>query len=123
MSKIKNMTETEDLALKEFVRKIKEAFGKRLKQCILFGSKARGDFDEESDMDILVVLDRVSNYEREEVWNIADDMILKYGVLISPRVIDTEEEVAKQRYGILFYREIEKNGKHRGKSYEQENID
>ena len=110
MREIKNITETEDLALKEFVEKLKESFGERVKQCVLFGSKVRGDFDEESDIDILVVLDYVTNYEREKIWMIADDMILKYGVLISPRVIDTKEIVAKQRYGVLFYREIEKDG-------------
>ena len=56
MSKIKNITKTEDLALKEFVRKIKETFVKRLKQCI---PKVRGDFDEESDVDSIYLSDQL----------------------------------------------------------------
>ncbi|OYD16233.1 hypothetical protein CH333_03915 [candidate division WOR-3 bacterium JGI_Cruoil_03_44_89] len=104
------LTDKENLALEELVRKIKGLFGTRVRRLVLYGSKVRGDFDEESDIDILVVLDKISDTERKEIWNFADDMILKHGILISPRVIDTEEMATKRRYGILFYREIEKNG-------------
>ncbi len=110
MKKIKNLTSIEDSALKEFVRKTNESFKKRVKQFIFYGSKLRGDFDEESDIDILVVLDSVSDFEREQIWSIANDIIIEYGILISPRVIDEQEIVAKQRYGVLFYDEVEKNG-------------
>lgn len=40
-------------------------YGERLKGVYLFGSCARGEEDQESDVDVLVVLDRVVNYARE----------------------------------------------------------
>lgn len=42
-----------------------ELYGDRLKGVYLFGSYARGEADEESDIDILIVLDRVDNYSQE----------------------------------------------------------
>ena len=38
--------------LSEFLKSSKELFGEKLKDIILFGSYARGDYDDESDVDI-----------------------------------------------------------------------
>ena len=103
------LTDIEGLALRKFIARVRKCFGIRVRQFILYGSKVRGDFDDKSDIDILVVLDTVSNSEREKIWGFADDIILNCGVLISPRVINIEEMVAKWRYGVLFYREVEKS--------------
>ena len=42
-----------------------EIYGERLKGVYLFGSYARGEADEESDIDVLIVLDRVDDYSSE----------------------------------------------------------
>jgi len=43
--------------LSEIRRRLEAAFGKRLKEVILFGSRARGDAAPDSDLDLLVVLE------------------------------------------------------------------
>ncbi len=44
---------------------LSDLYGERLKGVYLFGSHARGEADEESDIDVLIVLDRVDNYSEE----------------------------------------------------------
>jgi Nucleotidyltransferase domain len=43
-------------ALQEFDRKLGERFGRKYVKLILFGSRARGDNDLESDADVVVIL-------------------------------------------------------------------
>lgn len=45
------------LILDELIQKILPIFGSKLKRVILFGSYARGDYDEESDIDVMFLID------------------------------------------------------------------
>jgi predicted nucleotidyltransferase len=68
-------------------------YGERLKGVYLFGSYARGEADEESDVDVLVVLDRVDRYsgELERTSELIATLSLEHGVTIS-RVFATERQ-------------------------------
>jgi len=50
------MTAEERAILHELRRELATLYGDRLEQLVLFGSRARGDADVASDMDLLVVL-------------------------------------------------------------------
>jgi predicted nucleotidyltransferase len=50
---------------REAARRLKDAYGDRLREVVLFGSWARGEAHEESDVDLLVVLDEVADRVRE----------------------------------------------------------
>ena len=45
----------------EFIIEINKILGKRLKKVILYGSYARGDFNEDSDIDIMILTDLMDN--------------------------------------------------------------
>ena len=74
-------------ALDEFIRRVEARFGDSVQEIILFGSYARGDHDEESDIDVLIVGD----VDFDELMNIVTDILLEYGELISPIVLKPEE--------------------------------
>ena len=46
-------------AIKEFIQRLRKAEGDNLMQVVLFGSVARGDDHEESDIDIFILLKKL----------------------------------------------------------------
>ena len=71
--------------IREFKQEIKNLYGPRLKDVILYGSWARGDATEASDIDLLIVLEGqvVPGQEIDRMIDIITDINLKHGELIS----------------------------------------
>jgi predicted nucleotidyltransferase len=46
-----------NVLLNELIERVRPVFGASLKKVMLFGSYARGDYDEESDIDVLIMVD------------------------------------------------------------------
>lgn len=80
-----NLTENERQALLELKKRICEKFPDA--EIILYGSKARGDFDKESDIDVLVLLENIVNWDlKEEIFSIAFELELKFDVIFGVTV-------------------------------------
>lgn len=64
---------------------MEKLYSKRLKSIILYGSWARGDATEESDIDVLVMLEGevIPGKEIDRMIDIITEINLKHGVLIS----------------------------------------
>ncbi len=61
-------------------------------QIILFGSKARGDDDEESDIDLLLLTDRkIAWKERKAIIDALFEIELSYDVVLSPLIVPDQE--------------------------------
>ena len=76
---------THDIIM-EFARGVKRILGSSLKQVILYGSYARGDYNVNSDIDIMVLTTLTdAEIERVEsdVYGLAFDFQMDYGVDIS----------------------------------------
>jgi len=78
----------------------------------LYGSYARGDFDSDSDIDIVAIVNGQRIYLQDKlkkIWNAVSDMELTYETIISPTVIPQEEfETYKQI--LPYYQNILKEG-------------
>ena len=74
-----------------------ELYGARLRQVVLFGSHARGEAHDESDVDVLVVLDGEVDYvtEARRVLDVQIDMLNRYELLLSliPVALATYQDV------------------------------
>jgi uncharacterized protein len=72
--------------VKKFKQRVKYLYGERLTALYLFGSYARGDSEEGSDLDILVVLDtfRFHSSEISRTADLVSDLSLEYLITVSP---------------------------------------
>ena len=62
-----------------------------IKALVLYGSLARGQADEESDVDLLVVTARpLTRLERHEITNVVFEVNLQHGTNFSTLVVDLE---------------------------------
>jgi predicted nucleotidyltransferase len=79
-------------AIQEFVQRARLLYGDRLRQVILYGSWARDEATEESDIDVAVVLaDEVRpGTEIDRMIDIITDINLEYGVLLSVYPVSEE---------------------------------
>ncbi len=66
-----------DRNIDEFLSRVRGRFGERLKRVILFGSRARGDYTEESDYDFILVFDGKIDGIKAAVSDVVLDMMIE----------------------------------------------
>lgn len=100
-----------DETLRAYVTGLRRRFGQRLVSIRLFGSYAREDATADSDVDCLVLLDRVDRDDDRAITDLAADLVWQIGgVVISPLTMsaaDFEAWKALERRAAL---EIERDG-------------
>jgi predicted nucleotidyltransferase len=78
--------------LDAFVSGVRERFGSRVTTITLFGSYARGQAHEESDIDCLILLDWLDAADDRVITDMAADLIWEIGgAVISPLVMSVAE--------------------------------
>ncbi len=97
-------------AVNEFVRRAMEEYGDKIDGIILFGSVARGEAKEDSDIDILIVWkgDKLEGWDVLE--DIAMDILVEYRQLISLKIIYPKEYLKMMGMGSSFIQNIKKEG-------------
>lgn len=106
------MPKNVDDEIHEFINKIQEILGKRLKKVILYGSYARGDYNKKSDVDIMILTDlsfeEIESY-RDKISDVAYDIELNTGIIISPIIKNIEKYNSRINF-VPFYKNVEKEG-------------
>ena len=94
----------------ELIRGLLEILQDQAVQIVLFGSTARGEATQESDIDIaLFVQNRLSPEQEDRLSDFIVDMNLKYDKVFS--VVDIDQETyLKWRSVAPFYRNVDKEG-------------
>ena len=101
----------EQEAIDEFKNALGNQFGDKLRLIKLFGSKARGDFNQDSDIDILVVTTEKDIELAKEIHGLAIDVSLKYGVYLSVKVFDEAQFDYLNRLRTTFMTSIKTEGR------------
>jgi len=75
--------------LNDFLEEVKYLLGNRLKRIILYGSYARGDYNKNSDIDIMILTDlsdkEIAEYS-SKLWEKCADIEIDYQIVISPLI-------------------------------------
>lgn len=98
--------------LDKFAEEAKKIYGTKLESLILYGSCARGDFENDSDIDILILLNvplKSINSERKRILDISDKLDLEYDVVLAP-VVQNYELYQKYISVSVFYQNVEREG-------------
>jgi predicted nucleotidyltransferase len=102
-----------DPKIKRLVEQVKaflhEKYGEGIKRVILYGSHARGEATEDSDVDVLVLVDPSLNYREvdDSLRDLLYDMLLEEGELVSVIVIPEDHF---ENHNLPFMLNVRKEG-------------
>lgn len=94
----------------EYKSKLQNLYGEDFVELILFGSHARGDFHEESDVDFAVVLRNPELRVAEEIFKtspIGTRLELQYGLMLSTLFVSEQKKNNSMQW---IYQNIRKEG-------------
>lgn len=101
-----------DIITKKMIECYHSIYGNDIVGIFLYGSYARGDYDNESDIDITAVVKgkRIELQKKlKHIWNVSVDVGMNHDVIVSPTVIPYEE-FEKYKEILPYYRNIVKGG-------------
>lgn len=110
LESLPSLSDPERVALTELLRLLQQRFGNRLRDVMLYGSKARGDFQPNSDVDVLVLLDHPSATDLRDAGGLGFDVWLATGVFLSLHIVDSAYWVAPAGEASLFARNVMRDG-------------
>ena len=105
-----------DAICKRIVEAYRKAYGNAVEGIFLYGLYARGDYDEESDIDFVAIVngDRFDLQKKcHQVWDEINKMDLEYDTVTSAQVIPAHE-YEKYKGFLSYYKNIQKEGKRIG---------
>ena len=104
------LTENERLVLQAFVTALYERYGEKILSVQLFGSKARGDFDADSDLDVLVLTTHDDWRFQQAISFLAAGISLVYNLILAPKVINLVRWEFLNREEFAIARNVQQEG-------------
>ena len=107
---ILDLSNNEILAINEFSNRCKKILKADLLEIKLFGSKAKGTGDPESDIDILIITKEINIKQKDLIFEIAADINLNYDILIVPITIEGKIYYSPLSQVTNFYKSTQEEG-------------
>ncbi len=106
------LTQSDRLLIQELKRRLQEVAADRLGAVMVYGSRAWGKPDPDSDLDVAVIVQGLTP-EIEAALNEAAYQVMwdhDFSPLISIKVFDADNFAAYQEKGFSFYRKVAREG-------------
>ena len=101
-----------DIVMSAFIAECEVLYGGKLDEVRLFGSYARGDCGDGSDIDIMVILDMSEDEIKkslDSICRIASDLDIRYNTTMMP-VLRSKKEYEFRKHSYGFCENVEKEG-------------
>jgi len=100
----------EKKVLKRITEKLKKRFSERIVSVYAFGSRVKGNFDEWSDFDVLVIVKNKNTKMETEIISIFVDEEMESGLSFAPVIKDIRSFEMEKKYRTPFYENVTKEG-------------
>lgn len=106
----KAVTAKQRAAIQKLLERLRVQYGEYIHSTILFGSVARGDFRSDSDIDMLIIADKIDSDFKWKVLEIGSDVSLEFDVIFNLRIYPRArwEHLGVQRKPL--WRNVEREG-------------
>lgn len=96
----------------EILRKIRESVKSAVADStiVFFGSRARGNSQEHSDWDVLILVERLSPEIKDRVYDVLYDVELEHDIIIGPLILLRDEWENKRFKNHPLHDEIDREG-------------
>ena len=106
------MIEENRVLLERYIEELRKIYGNHLKQIILYGSYARGDYRDDSDIDLMVLVDlpeEETDRYSDELSEVGFEYNVSYGIWIMP-VVKNKNHFQYWCDAYPFYNNVMKEG-------------
>lgn len=100
------------IILNQICKAYQDVYGEDIVKILLYGSYARGDYNNASDIDIVAIVhgERYDLQQKlDRIWDVSSDLELEYETIVSPTVIPFNEYMEYKEI-LPYYRNIQKEG-------------
>ncbi len=91
MEKIHYLDNIESQALSHLRKELQKSLSSHSFKMLLFGSKARGDADMQSDIDVAIIIEGMNRSMKNIILDIVTDIKIEHSLPISALVLSSEE--------------------------------
>ena len=105
-----HLSRDEKEIVESFVEDLRNTLGNEIVKIVLFGSKTRGDFREESDIDIFILVREKTLDIIDKVGDLTADYLFNGDIPLSPVLYDLFEYQKNKELGSFFFENVEKEG-------------
>lgn len=103
------LSKIEKKIIKAFVKELREKFGENILSIRLFGSKVRGNFTKDSDIDIFILV-REKKDVMDKISDVSSEYFFKTNIPLSPVIYSLFEYKKNKELGSFFFENVEREG-------------
>jgi predicted nucleotidyltransferase len=107
---LRYLEKKEKTAILRFASHLMDDLERQVLDIKLFGSKTRGDFTPDSDLDVFIVLDSSDWDIKDQIRFLAADVSLEYDVLLNTHILSRERWEELARHQATLWREVQRDG-------------